>query len=87
MITVLSMLSIVTFAAYGWDKLAARRGTLRISEGTLHLLALAGGWPGGLAGQLLFHHKTRKNTFQLYFWLTVLVNGAMLIFWQKQRLP
>jgi uncharacterized membrane protein YsdA (DUF1294 family) len=87
MLMVSGILSIITFAAYGCDKLAARRGTGRVSERTLHLLALSGGWPGGLAGQLLFRHKTRKASFQLCFWLTVLVNGAMLIILRSYQLP
>ena len=41
--------SLVTFAAYGIDKSAARRGAARISEQTLLLLGLVGGWPEGAA--------------------------------------
>jgi uncharacterized membrane protein YsdA (DUF1294 family) len=78
-ITVYSLLSIITFIAYGFDKLAARRGVGRISERNLHLLALCGGWPGALAGQLFFRHKSRKTSFQVCFWLTVLVNGVFML--------
>ena len=81
-----SILSIVTFIAFGYDKLAARRNDRRISEGTLHLLSLCGGWPGGLAGQLLFRHKTHKPVFRVCFWLTVLINGAILLYWRGQHL-
>jgi uncharacterized membrane protein YsdA (DUF1294 family) len=76
-----SLLSIITFAVYGLDKLAARRGDKRVSERTLHLLALCGGWPGALAGQQLFHHKRRNRSFQVDFWLTVLLNGALMLGW------
>ena len=86
MVIACCILSIITFAAYGFDKLAARRGSGRISERALHLLSLCGGWPGALAGQLLFRHKTRKTSFQLCFWLTVLVNGAMMFYWRGHRL-
>jgi uncharacterized membrane protein YsdA (DUF1294 family) len=86
MIIAVSILSIITFGAYGYDKLAARRAGGRISEATLHLLALCGGWPGALAGQLLFRHKTRKTSFRICFWLTVLVNGAMMLYWRGHRL-
>jgi uncharacterized membrane protein YsdA (DUF1294 family) len=68
------VMSSLLFALYGVDKTAARRGTRRIPEAQLHLLALFGGWPGGLAGQLVFHHKTRKQPFQSIFWVTVIVN-------------
>lgn len=82
MLIACGILSILTFSLYGYDKRAARQGDWRISERVLHLLALAGGWPGGLAGQMLFRHKTRKTSFQVCFWLTVLVNSAMLLYSQ-----
>lgn len=55
--------SLVTFGAYATDKRAAERGTHRIRERTLHLLELAGGWPGALAGMRVIRHKTRKPAF------------------------
>ena len=79
-----TLLSSITFIVYGCDKLAARRGGERISERTLHLLALCGGWPGALAGQWLFCHKSRKASFQACFWLTVLLNGALLLGWRSR---
>ena len=44
----------------------------------MHLLALAGGWPGALAAQRLLRHKSSKRSFQLTFWATVVVNGGAL---------
>lgn len=66
--------SVVAFAAYGLDKSAARRGAPRISEQTLLLLGLVGGWPGALIAQQLFRHKTRKRSFRRAFWGTVVLN-------------
>ncbi|RXZ43188.1 DUF1294 domain-containing protein [Agromyces binzhouensis] len=68
--------SLVAFAAYGIDKAAARRGGSRMPEQTLHLIDVAGGWPGALVAQQLFRHKTRKRTFRRAFWLTVVLNLA-----------
>jgi uncharacterized membrane protein YsdA (DUF1294 family) len=68
--------SVVTFAAYGIDKRRARRGKRRIAEGHLHTLEFLGGWPGGLAGQVLFHHKRRKRSYMLIFVLIVLAHAA-----------
>ena len=84
MILLYSLLSILTFVVYGFDKLAARHGGKRVRERTLHLLALCGGWPGALAGQQLFRHKTRNRTFQVDFWLIVLLNIALLIGWHAR---
>jgi uncharacterized membrane protein YsdA (DUF1294 family) len=71
--------SVVTFAAYALDKSAAQNNRRRTPEATLHILGLLGGWPGGLVGQRMFRHKTRKKNFRAVFWLTVVVNvGAFL---------
>jgi len=70
--------SVVAFVVYGVDKTAARQGARRIPENTLHLLALLGGWPGGLLAQKVFRHKTRKLSFQIVFWITVVLNCAAL---------
>ena len=68
--------SLVTFFAYSRDKSAARRGAWRTSESTLHLLALAGGWPGALLAQQLLRHKSMKAEFRTVFWGTVILNVA-----------
>lgn len=73
------VLSGVTFAAYALDKSAARRGARRTAENTLHLLALAGGWPGALVARHSLRHKTRKQPFRSIFWITVAVNSAALV--------
>ena len=70
--------SAVTFIAYAIDKSAARKGGWRTKEGTLHLLALVGGWPGALVAQSVLRHKSRKQPFRVIFWLTVILNCAAL---------
>ena len=66
--------SLVTFLAYAHDKTSAVRGDWRISERTLHTLALAGGWPGALLAQQFLRHKSIKGEFRSTFWGTVAVN-------------
>lgn len=68
--------SIVTFAVYAADKSAARRRAWRTRESTLHLLALAGGWPGALVAQKVLRHKSAKAGFRKVFWVTVFLNVA-----------
>lgn len=70
--------SLVTFVAYGIDKSAARNKRWRTRESTLHMLGLVGGWPGALLAQRVLRHKSKKREFQMVFWLTVLVNCAVL---------
>ena len=71
-------MSIVTFAAFGLDKLAARRGRRRVPEQTLQLLALFGGWPGALLAMPVFRHKRRKGSFVEVLVLIVLVHVAAI---------
>ncbi|MFD4836582.1 DUF1294 domain-containing protein [Achromobacter sp. NPDC058515] len=72
-------LSAAAFAAYAIDKAAARADRRRISEKTLHLLSLAGGWPGALIAQQWLRHKTVKVEFRLVFWATVALNIAAFL--------
>lgn len=71
--------SAVTFVAYVADKRAARRGGRRTPETRLHLLSLAGGWPGALLAQQVARHKTAKASFRLVFWWTVVLNIAAFV--------
>jgi len=80
------VLSAALFALYGWDKAAARRGGRRTPELTLHLLSVAGGWPGAVMAQQVFRHKTKKQPFRVIFWCTVVVNCAALA-WVWVRFP
>lgn len=71
--------SLVTFLAYAVDKSAARRGAWRTPESTLHLLAVAGGWPGALLAQQFLRHKSTKEEFRTLFWATVILNVGVLV--------
>jgi uncharacterized membrane protein YsdA (DUF1294 family)/cold shock CspA family protein len=71
-------MSVLAFTAYGVDKSAARNNQWRTKESTLHILALAGGWPGALMAQQVFRHKLKKQAFQVAFWFTVVINCAAL---------
>jgi len=70
--------SVAAGILYGMDKSAARNGTWRTPEKTLHVLALIGGWPGALFAQNVFRHKSRKMSFQFAFWATVVLNCGAL---------
>lgn len=70
-------LSIVTFVAYGYDKRQAQRGGFRTPEIVLHVLALAGGFPGGWAGRAVFHHKTRHRSFLIVLIVATLLHAAI----------
>lgn len=68
------VVSVLTFIMYAFDKSAAKSGEWRTQESTLHLLSLAGGWPGALIAQKKLRHKSKKQSFRFVFWVTVLLN-------------
>ena len=68
----------VAFLAYAFDKSAARGERWRTKEGTLHLFGLIGGWPGAFVAQKFLRHKTKKLSFQIIFWVTVVLNCGAL---------
>lgn len=69
-----------TFILYGLDKHRARTLGSRIPEGTLHTLALLGGSPAAFLAQRIFHHKTRKRSFQFIFVTTLLLQAMLLAY-------
>jgi uncharacterized membrane protein YsdA (DUF1294 family)/cold shock CspA family protein len=71
--------SLFTFFMYAVDKSAAKNGAWRTKENTLHLLSLAGGWPGALVAQQKLRHKTKKQSFRSVFWVTVFINCGAFI--------
>jgi uncharacterized membrane protein YsdA (DUF1294 family)/cold shock CspA family protein len=72
--------SLFTFIMYAVDKSAAKKGSWRTQENTLHLLSLAGGWPGALIAQQKLRHKSKKQSFRSIFWATVCLN-CCAFFW------
>jgi len=72
--TLYLVLSVLTYGAYALDKSAAKKGAWRTQESTLHLFALAGGWPGALIAQQRLRHKSKKESFIFVFWVTVVLN-------------
>ncbi|QFZ85330.1 DUF1294 domain-containing protein [Variovorax paradoxus] len=87
-LAVVAGLSLLTFAAYAFDKSAAQAGRWRTQESTLHLLALAGGWPGAWCAQRLLRHKSSKASFLWRFYVTVALHGAALgawVFWLSKH--
>ena len=71
--------SLLSFLMYAADKSAARKGASRTPENTLHMLSLAGGWPGALIAQQQFRHKTKKQSFRSVFRMTVLLNTGTFV--------
>lgn len=73
-----AVVSVIAYVTYAIDKKAAIKNRRRVSEKSLHLLGVLGGWPGALLAQQRLRHKTQKTSFQLIYWLTVTLNLAGL---------
>lgn len=68
------MINVFTFAIYGIDKSAARKGKWRIRERHLQLLSLLGGWWGALIAQQFLRHKSIKTRFLVFFSIMLMTN-------------
>ena len=74
----LASINLVTFVAYGVDKRAAQKGDWWVPESNLHTLEFLGGWAGALLGQKFFHHKSKKRSYQTFFWMMMLFEAALV---------
>jgi len=63
----------ITCGLYGNDKKRAVTREWRLVESSLHLGELLGGWPGGFLAQRRMRHKCSKPSYQVVFWLIVLL--------------
>lgn len=73
--------NVLTVLVYALDKSAAQRGQWRTQESHLHLLSLAGGWPGAWFAQRQLRHKTAKAPFLRIYWITVALHCLALMAW------
>ncbi|MHB9345907.1 DUF1294 domain-containing protein [Enterobacter cloacae] len=78
LVTWFLLINLLTIVLYGADKMAAREGMRRVPEATLLVFGVTGGWPGAIVGQQLFRHKTQKQPFKKYFFISVVVSIAMM---------
>jgi uncharacterized membrane protein YsdA (DUF1294 family) len=67
------------FLAYAVDKSAATAGRWRVSENTLLVWGIVGGWPGAILAQQTLRHKTRKASFRAAFWGTAVLNVVAFV--------
>lgn len=61
-----------------WTNRAAQKGDWRVPESNLHTLEFLGGWAGALLGQKFFHHKSKKRSYQTFFWMMMLFEAALV---------
>ena len=76
-------INISTFTLYGYDKFISSGEKLRVPELNLQALSLLGGSPAALMAQKFFRHKTIKGSFQIVYWLIVILQIGLLLFLYK----
>jgi uncharacterized membrane protein YsdA (DUF1294 family) len=79
-------INVMTFLAYGLDKLKAKKGKWRIPESTLLLLAITGGSIGALLGMKVWHHKTMHKKFKYGIPLIILLQLGVLLYLTRHLL-
>ena len=82
LVSYLIAVNLTIFIFYGYDKYISTGDRLRVPEYNLHALALLGGSPAGLFAQKLFRHKTIKSSFQVVYWLIVVLQIGLL-YWLR----
>ena len=63
--TVISVINVLTFVVYGWDKWRAKHEQWRVPESTLLVMAILGGAFGAWLGMTIFSHKTQHWKFRI----------------------
>ncbi len=75
----LLIINFIAFLAMFIDKQKAKKGTWRIKESTLLILALIGGSIGAIIGMYVFHHKTKKAKFFIGVPLIIVLQILVII--------
>lgn len=79
-ISVLIIMSIITFIMFGIDKIKAKHNKRRVKEKTLLELTILGGGIGSLIGRIIFRHKTNKIYFSIVIFLSIISQIFLLIY-------
>jgi uncharacterized membrane protein YsdA (DUF1294 family) len=79
------VLNLLCIAVFAFDKWLAGRGSQRVPEKILLLLAALGGWPGGLLAMNLFRHKTAKLSFKVKYAVALIPFAAAIWSWWRFR--
>lgn len=76
------IMSLLTFAMYGWDKHLAVYNKTRIPELILLLFTFLGGAFGALCGMILFKHKTLHKMFLICVPIFLVLQLTTVIFFR-----
>lgn len=71
-------INLLSFIILGVDKYLAIKHKWRISEKTLLVSFILGGFWGGGLGMVIWHHKTKKWYFKLLLVVAFIIHFALL---------
>ncbi len=71
--------NVMTFLIYGYDKLIAPSGVVRVPELILLLEVLTGAFVGAPLACELFRHKTQKLPFRQKLWIAEIISIAWVV--------
>ena len=71
--------NVMTFLVYGYDKLIASSGVVRVPELILLLEVLTGAFVGAPLACELFRHKTQKLPFRQKLWIAEIISVAWVV--------
>ncbi len=74
------VMNVITFLAFGIDKLYAVKGRRRIKESTLNLLAIMFGALGAVIGMKVFKHKISKPGFKILIPLFIILHAILVVY-------
>ena len=74
------LVNLIGFGIMGIDKRKAVKGTFRIPEANLFIIALIGGSIGSICGMYTFRHKTRKWYFVYGMPAILILQIALIVF-------
>jgi uncharacterized membrane protein YsdA (DUF1294 family) len=83
MLKFLIIWNIIVFFTYGIDKQKAIRGSWRISEKALIMMAFFMGGVGAYLGMEIFRHKTKTTKFKILVPMAIVLNIAIIIYTKK----
>lgn len=76
---IIAVVNVLAFMAFGIDKLLAKAGMRRLSEGFLLLVSFLGGSAGAALSMAIFRHKTSKGRFATGVPLMLVVHAQVLV--------